>query len=127
MKNESGKTTILSLFAFIIIGYIVYCGFILISSKVKSDNAQKDIIDSIMRLRVNDDLPAKATSIIVKKLEGSSYIFDNDDRRSIEVYIDKQKRTIDIYFSYSYEMDFLLFKQVKLVEVEESSSSDRWN
>ncbi len=127
MKNENGKTTIFSLIAFVMLAYVVFCAFILISSKIRSDSTQKQIIESILKGKVNESTPAKAGEIIIQTLESKNYILDSDDKRAIEVYVDKQKKTIEIYYSYSYEMDFLLFKHVNFVEVEDSRSTDRWN
>jgi hypothetical protein len=127
MKMQNGKTTIASFFALIIIGFLVFAAFILISSKIKSDTTQKEITESILRLRATDDLPPKAINKIITTLESKGYILENDDRRAIEVYLDRQKRTVEIYYSYSYEMNFILFKHLKFIEVEESRSTDKFN
>jgi len=127
MKKENGKITIASFFALALLGYIAYSAFILISNKVKSDITQKEILESIHKIRATDSLPSKATQMIISALEAKGYTLDNSDKQSIEVFVDKQKKVLELYYSYSYEMDFLLFKHVKLIEVESSSSTERLN
>lgn len=127
MKNENGKITFTSLVAFALLAYLGYCAFVLISSKVKSDTTQKEIMESILKFRVDESLTSKATAKIISILQNKGFTLDNDDLKSIEVYHDRQKRVIELYYSYSYEMDFLLFQHVSFVEVEDSHSSERWN
>ncbi len=127
MKNENGKITFASLVGFVVLAYVVFCAFILISSKIKSDTTQKEILDTILKIRVDESISSKATAKIISILQEKGYSMDSNDKQSIEVYHDKQKKSIDIYYSYSYEMDFLLFKHENFVEVEESQTSDRWN
>ena len=79
MTNESGKTTFSSLIALVFIGYIVYCGFIFISAKVKSDSTQKEIADTILKYKVKDDITQMALGMFIKTLEVAGYILDNYD------------------------------------------------
>ncbi len=127
MKNETGKITIASVLAVIIISYVGYCAFILISNKVKSDSTQKEVVEAILRLKADETITAKATERIISTLEAKGYTLDSEDKRSIEVFHDKQRRIIEFYYSYQYEMDFLLFKYIKYINVEDSRSTERWN
>lgn len=127
MKNEKGKMTIASLFAFALIAYVGYCAFILISNKVKSDGTQREVMEKILKLRPDENMAARATKIIISTVEAGGYDLENEDIRAIEVFLDRQKRVVEVYYTYSYEMDFLLFKHVNFIEVEDSRSVDRWN
>lgn len=117
--NQKGKLTFFSLILLII---LIYGGFVaikILGANFQESQIKKEVYDTIGIMR-GSDFTTEMGEEAIKKILGKNdnVIFDENDEGSIEINLDK--RELFYYFRFEIEIDLLLFKQIKEVEIEDS-------
>lgn len=123
MKN-SGKMTFTGLLIIFLIIYGAFAAIKLISSSITEKEISKKIKDTFGVDRGYGFTEASGEEIIKKILSNSSgIIFDKDDRDSVEVTIDNEKKKIFYYYEYEVVTNLIFFKKRKRVLKDEEIRS----
>ena len=119
--NQRGKVGFSGLLIILILVYGGYVAVVYISSGITESQIAKEIKDEIGFLRGGDFTPEKGKNAIIEILKKNKVIFEQEDEDAIEVVLSQKE--IEYYFTYQLEMNFLLFKKIKVVETEDRMAS----
>jgi hypothetical protein len=123
MNRQSGKMTFLSLIALLL---IVYGGFVaikLIGSSFSDKQIEKEIIEMLGATRGSHFTAEMGEEAIIKILKKNRVIFDEKDEEAVNVHINHKKGTIEFYYRYELEINLILFKKHRVVEVRNDVSA----
>ncbi|MCK4836303.1 MAG: hypothetical protein KAT17_06685 [Candidatus Aminicenantes bacterium] len=121
--NQKGKITFLS---FIAIFIIVYGGFVaikLLGAGFADKQIEQEVIESLGATRGSHFTAEMGEELIRKILQKKNVIFDKDDEDVVNVNLNHKKGTIEFYYRYEVEVDLILFKKRRVVEVRNEVSA----
>ncbi len=114
--NEKGKITISGLILLLLIVYGAYASFIFLGARIEKSQISNEVKDTIGMYRGGDFTPAKGEVAIREILNKRDIIFTEAHEEQVSVQINR--KTIEYYYTYEIEMDFLFFKKKMIVEDE---------
>jgi hypothetical protein len=117
--RQRGKVTFFSLILIIMLIYGIFVAIKLLGANFQESQIKKEVYDTIGVMRGSDfttDMGAEAIRKILRK--NDNIIFDENEEDAIEINLDKS--VIAYYFRFQIEIDLLLFKQLRLVEIEDT-------
>ena len=115
--SQSGKVTLLSLIAILL---IVYGGFVaikLIGSSFSDKQIEKEIIEMLGATRGSHFTSEMGVEAIIRILKKNQVIFDEKDEEVVSVNLNHKKGTIEFYYRYEVEINLILFKKRRVVEI----------
>ena len=115
--NQTGKVTFLSFIALLL---IIYGGFVaikLLGSSFADKQIEQEVIESLGATRGSHFTEEMGVELIVKILQKNKVIFDKEDKDAISVSLNHKKGTIEFYYRYRVEINLILFKKERIVEV----------
>ena len=121
--RQSGKITILSLIALLL---IVYGGFVaikLIGSSFTDKQIEAEIIEMLGHTRGSHFTPEMGEEAIIKILKKNQVIFDEKDEEAVNVNLNHKNGTIEFYYRYEVEINLILFKKRRVVEIRNEVSA----
>ena len=121
--NQRGRITFLSFLAILI---IVYGGFVaikMLGSSFADKQIEKEVIESLGATRGSHFTDEMGVELIIKILQKNNVIFDKEDKDVISVTVNDKKGTIEFYYRYKVEINLILFKKQRVVEVRNEVSA----
>jgi hypothetical protein len=115
--SQSGKTTILSLIALLLIVYGSFVAIKLIGSSFSDKQIEKEVIEMLGVTRGSHFTPEIGVESIIKILKKNQVIFDEKDEETVSVNVNHKKGTIEFYYRYEVEINLILFKKRRVVEI----------
>jgi hypothetical protein len=117
--SQKGKITFFTLILLIILIYGAFVAIKLLGANFQESQIKKEVYDTIGIMRGSDFTPERGAEAIRKVLrKNDNVIFDENEEDAIEINLDK--RVLSYYFRFQIEIDLLLFKQMRLVEIEDA-------
>jgi len=127
MRNSNqGKLTITGI---IVIFLIIYGGFAaiqIITANITEGEIEKKVTDKLGRERRFSLSESEAEDYIFEILsKHKDIIFGDAEEDTIQVTIDKEKKTLAYYFEYALETNLIFTKKIKRVRVDKAMPSYR--
>ena len=127
MRNSNqGKLTLTGI---IVIFLIIYGGFAaiqIITANITEGEIEKKVTDRLGRERRFSLSESEAEDYIFEILsKQKDIVFGDAEEDTIQVTIDKEKKTLAYYFEYTLETDFIFTKKIKRVRVDKAMPSYR--
>jgi len=123
MNSMKGKSTITNFILLILVAFGVFALVKHLGANFTASSIAKTIKDRIGVERGADFTPEKGEQFIREILAQNDVIFDERDEDGVEVYIDTERQVIEYYFRYEMEVNFLIFTQRRVFEVEDEMPS----
>lgn len=142
--NSKGKVSFSTIIFFVVLIYGGFVAYKILAARVTMGQIKKEIVDKIGFIRGQDfdkekgeeiawrilrahdvDKPAKPNNLPPPSTAGSSDSEKNkkEELPIVEVTVDKKASKIYIYVKYDVILDFLIFKQHKVFEIDEEMRS----
>jgi hypothetical protein len=115
--SQSGKVTILSFIAILLIGYGGFVAIKLIGSSFSDKQIEKEVIEMLGTTRGSHFTSEMGVEAIIKILKKNQVIFDEKDEDIVSVNLNHKKGTIEFYYRYEVEINLILFKKRRVVEI----------
>jgi hypothetical protein len=115
--SQSGKVTILSFIAILLIGYGGFVAIKLIGSSFSDKQIEKEVIEMLGTTRGSHFTSEMGVEAIIKILKKNRVIFDEKDEDIVSVNLNHKKGTIEFYYRYEVEINLILFKKRRVVEI----------
>ena len=115
--SQSGKTTFLSIIALLLIVYGSFVAIKLIGSSFSDKQIEKEVIEMLGATRGSHFTPEIGVESIIKILKKNQVIFDEKDEETVSVNVNHKKGTIEFYYRYEVEINLILFKKRRVVEI----------
>jgi hypothetical protein len=116
MKKD-GKFTFGGFIFILIIFYGGYAAVMLISTSLMQSQIENEVVESLGFIRGANLSNEKAYDAIKSILLKKDIIFNEKEKGTIDVTIDRKVGKILYYFRYEVEINFIFFKHRKAVEV----------
>lgn len=123
MNSIRGKSTVTNLILLILVVFGVYALVKHLGANFTASQIAKNVKDRIGVERGADFTPEKGEQFIREILAQADVIFDERDEDGVEVFIDTERQVIEYYFRYEMDVNFLIFTQRRVFEVEDEMSS----
>lgn len=123
MRKENGRLNFTGLLMLAIVFYGGFAAVKFISTSLMLSQIDNEIVDDFGLKRGADFTEEQAMQAIRDILSRKDVIFNPDDPNAVDVQIDKNKGKIFYYYKFEVEVDYLFFKQKKVVEVEKDMNS----
>ena len=124
--NNKGKLTFTGLLVIVLVLYGAFAAVQIINAKLTEGEIQKKVKDRVGIERGYSLTDGEAEDFIYEVLsKQNDIIFGASEEDMISVTIDKDTKTLSYYFEYGLETDFIFFKNLKRVRVDDSMRSYR--
>ncbi len=124
--NNKGKLTFTGLLVIALIFYGAFAAVQIINAKITEDEVAKKVKDRLGRERSYSLTESNAEDFIYEILSKQrDIIFGNSEEDSISVTINKEEKKISYYFEYGLKTDYIFYKKIKRVKVDDSMRSYR--
>lgn len=124
--NNKGKLTFTGLLVIALVFYGAFAAVQIISTKLTEGEVQKKVKDRVGIERRYSLTDGEAEDFIYEVLsKQDDIIFGDAEEDMISVTIDKDTKTLSYCFEYGLETDFIFFKNLKRVRVDDSMRSYR--
>ena len=124
--NNKGKLTFTGLLVIVLVLYGAFAAVQIINAKLTEGEIQKKVKDRVGIERGYSLTDGEAEGFIYEVLsKQNDIIFGASEEDMISVTIDKDTKTLSYYYEYGLETDFIFFKNLKRVRVDDSMRSYR--
>lgn len=124
--NNKGKLTFTGLLVIVLVLYGAFAAVQIINAKLTEGEIQKKVKDRVGIERAYSLTDGEAEDFIYEVLsKQNDIIFGASEEDMISVTIDKDTKTLSYYYEYGLETDFIFFKNLKRVRVDDSMRSYR--
>lgn len=124
--NNKGKLTFTGLLVIVLVFYGAFAAVQIINAKLTEGEIQKKVKDRVGIERGYSLTDGEAEDFIYEVLsKQNDIIFGASEEDMISVTIDKDTKTLSYYYEYGLETDFIFFKNLKRVRVDDSMRSYR--
>ena len=124
--NNKGKLTFTGLLVIVLVFYGAFAAVQIINAKLTEGEIQKKVKDRVGIERGYSLTDGEAEDFIYEVLsKQNDIIFGEAEEDMISVTIDKDTKTLSYYYEYGLETDFIFFKNLKRVRVDDSMRSYR--
>ena len=124
--NNKGKLTFTGLLVIVLVFYGAFAAVQIINAKLTEGEIQKKVKDRVGIERGYSLTDGEAEDFIYEVLsKQNDIIFGASEEDMISVTIDRDTKTLSYYYEYGLETDFIFFKNLKRVRVDDSMRSYR--